>query len=139
MVTKEAIVKAFQANKLEFASPASCPHAADGAYKWLMSNNIIRNSNDMTTNGILARSDNLPLVMVNGEQPAKGSRHCCHVYELVDGCIWQLLKVTNSFSVTGGIHHITHCQLDNGSWVLIDWSLGQFKSLPEGVELRLYM
>ena len=57
---------------------------------------------------------------------------------VVEGCVWQLREVINRKPVEGGVHSITHCHLGD-KWVLIDWSLDQFKPLPSGAELLLYM
>ena len=99
----------------------------------------MRSSANQVTEGVLVRSDNQPLIMLDGTAPTSVSSRCTHVYELSDGCVWKLSEITTRAPVSGGLHHVTHCQLDDGTWVLIDWSLDQFTPLPPGVHVRLHM
>ena len=139
MLTQEAIVQAFKEKRNSYAFAGSCVTASNDASQWLMENyNIVRDSSNGSTNGLLVMSNKAPLIMVDDKQPYEKTMECTHVYELVEGCVWQLREVINRQFVSGGIHSITHCTLDD-KWVFIDWSLDQFKPLPEGTELLLYM
>jgi hypothetical protein len=139
MLTKEAIVQAFEDKHNMYAFAGSCVNASYDASRWLMENySIVRDSHNICTNGLLALSNMAPLIMVDDKQPDKKTKECTHIYELADGCVWQLREVINRKHVSGGVHTITQCKLVD-KWVFIDWSLGQFKSLPEGAELLLYM
>ena len=134
MLTNEAIVQAFDEKRHSYAFPGSCVLASRDASQWLMKYNIIQDP----SSGLLVVSNNAPLIMVNDIQPDVTPRECTSVYKLVEGCMWQHREDINRTLVRGGVHYILPCQLGNER-VFIDWSLDQFKSLPEGSELLLYM
>jgi hypothetical protein len=119
MLTNEAIVQAFDDHSCAF--PGSCALASRDASQWLMKYNMKYNTQ-----------------VHHFIQPDVTPRECTSVYKLVEGCIWQHREDINRTLVSGGVHYILPCQLGKER-VFIDWSLDQFKSLPKGSELLLYM
>lgn len=135
MISVEDIVVEFNQVRHDYAWGWACPAASGHFRRWLSTRGV----SPPPSKTVFIATSHTPLRHKDGE-PASEFKVCTKVFRVTQECIWAEEPMPEGTHVVVrwcANHEVVPCTLEDGSFVLVDFSIDQFpgdKSL-----LRIYM
>lgn len=133
MVTLDSLKKAF--DPVKYRRTGSCVDAAGDVTRSLLVLGVPCGRVD----GILIQDPDEPLLTANKDVPAGSSAVVLSEYKFVEPFLWEKVRdiepklgSDGCLEETPGLAHTVAWAEVDGKQMLIDWSVSQFKSIPNG-------